>query len=180
MSNIETKNRNYYFEFIFKCYITFLLKIIGINEEVDKVLSTSLISIDRGENPSLFHNIMDYPVLTKSGKILLFEFKKGVLRTSDFKQLYDYVSKIKRKENREVIPILITIPNKGVINGCFVNFGIFLPMVVKTKSYNKCKDLSIIRYKIENKMNLTTEECSLFVTLPLLETGEDEAKLTGE
>ena len=101
MSDIETKNRNYFFEFIFKCYITFLLKIIGINEEVDNVLSTSLISIDRGENPSLFHNIMDYPVLTKSGKILLFEFKKGILRTADFKQLYDHVSKIKRKENRE-------------------------------------------------------------------------------
>ena len=31
MSDIETKNRNYYFEFLFK-YITFLLKIIGINE----------------------------------------------------------------------------------------------------------------------------------------------------
>ena len=125
MSDIETKNRNYYFEFMFKYYITFLLKIIGINEEVDKVLSTSLISIDRGKNPSLFHNIMDYPVLTKSGKILLFEFKKGILRNTDFKQLYNYVSKVKRVENREIIPILITIPNGGNLKGCFVNFGIF-------------------------------------------------------
>ena len=87
---------------------------------------------------------------------------------------------MKRMENRELIPILITIPNEGVLKGCFVNFGIFLPMVVKTKSYDNCKDLSIIRYKIENKMMLSTEECSLLVTLPLLETGEDETKLTEE
>ena len=92
-----------------------MLKLFGIDEEADEILYNERITMERGDIVEILHHIMDFPVLTKSGKILLFEFKKDMPRRADVKQLYKYFIKLHCDEAREIIPILLTIPKNGNI-----------------------------------------------------------------
>ena len=168
------------FKVLFMFFVMSILELFGIDEEVDEILYNELITMEQGDILKIFHHLMDLPVLTKSGKILLFEFKKELLRTTDFKQIYTYFKKLECQENRQVIPILITIPKGGNVDSYSTQFIKFSPLVLKTKSVDIQKDLLTIRDKFNNNQMLTKKECSLIIALPFFESDEDEGELIEE
>ena len=75
---------------------------MGIDEEITEILSTEEITFEKLPKIKLFDNFLDFQVLTKSGKIMIFEFKKGPLRKSDLKQSYEYFCRIHCKKKSDV------------------------------------------------------------------------------
>ena len=102
-------------------------------------------------------------VLAKSGKILIFEFKKNPLRTKDLKQAYEYYDRIHCKYKRDVNLIFIVISKAGKLKKYTTMDFTYHPRVIKTKKINKQKDLSIIRDKFIRDVKLTLVESSLLV-----------------
>lgn len=125
-------------------------------------------------NLKIFDNFLDFQVLTKSGKTMIFEFKKNALRSDDLKQAYDYYMNIYCKDRPELRLMLVVISKKGKIKE-FRDWNVtFHPDIVQTKKIDKSKDLKSILDKFENNEKLTSRESSLLVALPLFETGVDE------
>ena len=114
----------------------------------------------------VFENFLDFKVLTKSGKILIFEVKKNPLTKKDLKQAYEYYDRIHCRQKAEVKLIIIVLSNKGKISEYTKMDITYHPEIIKTKNINKQKELSIIRNKLHNNENLTTAESSLLIALP--------------
>ena len=180
MSIEYIKNRDLLFKLAFLYLVKHILRIFGIDEEVMEFLSTEIISIDFSEDVRLFDNFLDLRILTKSGKVLLIEFKKNSITTADLKQLYKYFLKSVCVDKRECIPILITISEKGAVSEYKKSFITFHPDIIKSKTMDKQEDLNTIRTKLKNNEVLSPYECSLLVTLPLFKTDTDEADLVRE
>ena len=53
-----------------------MLTVMGIDEEIEDILPTELISMNRKGKLKIFDQLNDFKVTTKSGKIIIFEFKK--------------------------------------------------------------------------------------------------------
>lgn len=88
---IETmRNRDLFIKIWFMFYLTNVLKALGIDEEVRDLLPTERITFENIEKPKIFDHFLDFRILTKSGKIIIFEFKKNKLTKKDFKQLFGY------------------------------------------------------------------------------------------
>ena len=79
----------------------------------------------------IFDNFMDIKILTESGKIIIFEFKKYSVRKEDLKQLFRYFCSVMCEEKRKVIPILITISEKGQIDFYKMDYNTFHPKIIK-------------------------------------------------
>lgn len=136
--------------------------------------------MDLTKNVKLFDNLLDYCAVTKSGKIIIFEFKKNSLRTKDLKQVYEYYNRLHCKKKVDVIAIIIVISKDGKIKE-YNKFDItYHPHIIKTKKINKQKDLKIIGDKFNNNQKLTCEECSLLIALPLFELEESESEIVSE
>lgn len=54
------------------------------------VLPIETIIFKKAQRAKIFDNFSDFQVLTKSGKVMIFEFKKNALRRDDLKQAYNY------------------------------------------------------------------------------------------
>ena len=119
-------------------------------------------------------------MLTKSGKIIIFEFKKNTLRKDDLKQVYDYYKRTYCKEKTDVIAILIVISKEGKITEYQELDITYHPKIIKTKKINKQKDLIEIRDKFDSNSKLTPMECSLLIALPLFDLKESEAQIVEE
>ena len=168
------------FKILFMFFIAHMFEVLGIDEEVDEILFSESLTLKHGKLLDIFHHIMDLPVLTKSNKIYLFEFKRGSLRKEDFKQLYTYFKNLECREEREVIPVLLTIPKEGNINNYSTPYVTFHPPVMRTKNIDIRKDLLTIRNKFSTNQMLTEKETSVIVGLPLFDSGEDEGELIEE
>lgn len=180
MSIETTKNRDIFVKFCFMYFLTHILKVLGIDEEIEEILPSEEITFKKIGKQKVFDNFLDFQVLTKSGKILIFEVKKNPLTKKDLKQAYEYYDRIHCKQKAEVKLIIIVLSNKGKISEYTKVDITYHPEIIKTKNINKQKDLSIIRNKLHNNENLTTAESSLLIALPLFEINESEEEITEE
>ena len=178
---IETiKNRDLFIKLSCMYFLNHILKILGINEEIIEIKPTEYITMDNKGKMKIFDNILDFVAITKSGTIIIFEFKKHVLRKKDFKQTYEYYRRVYCKEKREIKTIIITISKGGKLTE-YRHFDVtFHPKIIKTKSINQQKSLKVIRNKFINNIKLTSFECSLLIALPLFELDESEASIVRE
>ena len=85
----------------------------------------------------IFDDLNDFRVLTKSGKIIIFEFKKNILRKNDLKQVYNYYKHTYCKEKTDVIAIIIVISKEGKIKEYQELDITYHPRIIKTKTINK-------------------------------------------
>jgi hypothetical protein len=161
-------------------FLVHILKVLGIEEEIVEILPSEKITFKKIGKRKIFDNFLDFQVLTKSGKILIFEFKKNPLTKNDLKQAYEYYDRTHCREKSDVKLILIVLSAKGKITEYTKLDITYPPQIIKTKKINKQKDLSIIRDKLEHDKELTMTECSLLIALPLFELKESEAEITEE
>lgn len=174
------RNRDLLVKICFMYFLVNILKALGINEEIEDILPTEKITFENVKKPKLFDNFMDFRVLTKSGKIIIFEFKKNRLTTNDLKQLYEYYKPEFCKNDQNTKSMFIVISKGGNISEYQVSNMKFCPEIVKTKEINKQKDLKIIRNKFENNRKLNSYECSLVVAFPIFELEENEDTIVEE
>ena len=180
MSLENQRNRDLLFKICFMYYLMHILIVLGIDEEVVDVLPTELITLNIKDGFRIFDDQHDFRVLTKSGKIIIFEFKKDMLRKEDLKQTYNYYWNTYCKEKTGVIPIIIVIAKEGNIKEYIAEYFTLRPKIIKTKLINKQEDLKAIRDKFKNNRLLTSEECSLMIAFPLFDLKESEAEIVEE
>lgn len=161
-------------------FANYILKILEINEEIIEISPTELIGLENIKNPKIFNNFLDFATVTKSGKLILFEFKKNTLRKKDLKQAYCYFDRVHCKNKVPVDFIIITISDKGMISSYENKPLIFCPRIIKTKTIDKQKDLSILRDKLKHNSKLNSYDCSLMIALPLFKIKENDAEITEE
>ena len=176
----ESKNRDVFVKFIFMNFLNYVLLTLGIDEEIVEIESTENIYFKLSEMPRIFNRFLDFKAITKSGKILLFEFKKNSLRTKDLKQVFDYYINEFTRTDRPLEAIIISLSSKGRIMEYTESQLTHRPKINKTKKINKRKDLKAIRNKLDNNKKLTNQECVLLITLPLFDTCESEEDITEE
>ena len=180
MSVEEQRNRDLFLKMCFMYYLMHILIVLGIDEEVVDVLPTELITLNIKDGFKIFDDQHDFRVLTKSGKIIIFEFKKKILRKEDLKQVYNYYWNTYCKEKTSVIPIIIVIAKEGSMKEYAEEYFTLRPRIIKTKLINKQEDLKAIRDKFKNDKILTSEECSLMITFPLFDLKESEVEIVEE
>ena len=105
------RNRDFFIRVWFIFYLTNVLNALGIDEEVQDLLPTEKITFGSVEKQKIFDHFLDFRILTKSGKIAVYEFKKNKLRKKDFKQLFDYYKPEFCKDEDNVRAIFIVISN---------------------------------------------------------------------
>ena len=180
MSAETTRNRDLFIKICFMYFLNHILKVLKIDEEIDDIQPTEYITMDKKEGFKILDNLLDFVALTKSGKIIIFEFKKNMLRKSDLKQVYNYYKQVSCKEKKNTIAIIIVISKKGKITE-ITDFDItYHPRIIKTKRINKQKDLKAIRDKFKNNLKLTSEDCSLLIAFPIFELNESESEIVEE
>ena len=175
---IETgKNRDMFLKFCFMYFLNHVLVVLGIDEEIIDMLPTEKITYKKTGKVKIFDNFFDFKALTKSGKIMIFEFKKNTLTNNDLKQSFEYYTRKFCKSSEDVELIMIVLSEGGRIKE-YVKLDLtFHLRIIKTKKINKQEDLNLIQNKFENNKMLTFEECSLLVTLPLFELDVGEAEI---
>ena len=174
------KNRDLFLKICFMNFLTHILKILGIDEEIEEVMPTEIVDFEIKEKITIFDNLLDFKVLTKSGKIIIFEFKKNSLTTKDLSQVFGYCDRIHCKKKRDVISIIIVLSKRGKLDRYSKLDITYHPRIIKTKTIDKRKDLKVIRDKLEHNRKLTSEESSLLVALPLFDIDEDESAIVEE
>ena len=180
MSAEQTKNRDLFLKFCFIYFLNHILIVLGVNEEIVDVLPSEEITFKVMSKKKVFNSFLDFKVLTKSGKILIFEFKKHALRRADMKQAFDYYIGEFANTDRVVELIFIVLSDKGLIKEYGEAQLKFFPVIVKTKKIKKQKDLKVIRNKFKREKMLTIAECSLMIALPLFDVGESESVIVEE
>ena len=133
-------------------FLNHILVVLGIDEEIVDVLPGEEINFKLLSKQKVFNSFLDFRVLTKSGKILIFEFKKHALRRVDMKQAFDYYLDEFTNTDNVVELIFIVLSGKGRIRQYSEAQLKFFPKIVKTKKIKKQKGLKIIRVntKIKN------------------------------
>ena len=76
MSIEEKKNRDLFLKMCFMYFLMHILNVLGIDEEIEDILPTELITLKRKDKIKIFDDLHDFRAITKSGKIIIFEFKK--------------------------------------------------------------------------------------------------------
>jgi hypothetical protein len=161
-------------------FLNHILKILGINEKIIDIKPTEYITMDKKGKIKIFDNLLDFVAVTKSGIIIIFEFKKDTLRKKDFKQTYDYYRRVYCKEKKDVKTIIITISKGGKLTS-YTHFDVtYKPKIIKTKRINQQQNLKVIRNKFKNNRKLTSLQCSLLIALPLFELKESEGEIVRE
>ena len=174
------RNRDLFLKAWFMVYIIHVFRALGIKEEVKDILPTEKIQFEIIEKPKIFNNFLDFKVITKSGKTIIFEFKKESLIKNDFEQLFRYFLPEECSNRNNTVSMFITIAKGGKLTEQKINYLKLCPEIIKTKLINKEKDLKRIRYKFKNNIQLTPFECSLLIALPIFETGESEDEIVEE
>ena len=173
-------NRDQFLKFSFMYFLSHILRVLEIDEEIDEIMPTEQITFSKIGKRKIFDSFLDFHVVTKSGKILIFEFKKNPLTKNDLKQAFEYYDRLHCKEKADVKLIIILLSRGGKIKEYTKMDITYRPEIIKTKKINKQKPLSTIRYKLQYNNKLTEEECSLLITLPLFDINESEADITEE
>lgn len=170
---VETqRNRDLLVKICFMYFLRHILRALSIDEEITDILPTEKIRFENIREPKIFDHFLDFKVLTKSGKIIIFEFKKNRLSKEDLKQLYDYYKPEFYKDDENTKSIFIVISKGGNVTEYQVSNMRFCPEIIKTKEINKQKDLKVIRDKFDSNEMLNAFECSLVVAFPIFELGD--------
>lgn len=136
--SVETiKNCDLFIKICFMYFLNHILKILGIDEEIDDIQPIEYITMDKKEWFKILDSLLDFVVLAKSGKIIIFEFKKNMLRKSDLKQVYNYYRQIYCKEKKDTMTIISVVSKKGKIMEYNELDVTYHPRIIKTKSINK-------------------------------------------
>ena len=176
--SVETeRNRDIFLKFCFIYFLNHILVVLAIDEEIVDMLPTEKISYKKTGKIKIFDNLFDFKALTKSGKILIFEFKKNILRTEDLKQAFEYYTREFCKNDKDVELIMIVLSKSGRIREYTQLNLTFHPTIVKTKKINKQEDLNAIINKFKSNEKLTILQCSCLVTLPLFDLEESESEI---
>jgi hypothetical protein len=130
-------------------FLNHILKVLGIDEEIVDVLPTELITWTKNDMLKIFDDLHDFRVLTQSGKIIIFEFKKNSIRTQDLEQMYNYFWHTYCKEKTDVMAIIIVISKEGKIMEYTKQDFTYHPRIIKTKKINKQEDLKTIRTNLK-------------------------------
>ncbi|WP_292889034.1 hypothetical protein [Methanobrevibacter sp. UBA212] len=173
-------NRDLFLKFSFMYFLAHILKVLGIDEEIEEIMPTEMISFKKIGRRKIFDNFLDFHVVTKSEKILIFEFKKNPLTKKDLKQAFEYYDRFHCQKKADVKLIIILLSKDGKIKEYTKLDITYHPQIIKTKKINKQKPLSSIRDKLQHNKKLTEEEISLLITLPLFDIKESEADITEE
>ena len=173
-------NRDLFLKFSFMYFLAHILKVLGIDEEIKEIMPTEMISFKKIGRRKIFDNFLDFHVVTKSEKILIFEFKKNPLTKKDLKQAFEYYDRLHCQKKADVKLIIILLSRGGKIREYTKLDITYHPQIIKTKKINKQKPLSTIRDKLQHNKKLTEEEISLLITLPLFDIKEGEADITEE
>ena len=176
----DQKNRDLFLKICFMYFLIHILNVLDIKEEIDDVLPTELVSMNNDGEFKIFDDLHDFRVITKSGLIIIFEFKKNMIRTDDLKQVYNYFKRLDCKCENDIIAIIIVISKEGRIKAYDIHDVTYHPRIIKTKKINKQQDLKIIRNKLKDNIILTSMECSLLITFPLFDLEETEAEIVEE
>ena len=180
MSVEDERNRDIFLKFCFMYFLNHILIVLGIDERIVDMLPTERITYKKTGKVKIFNSFFDFKALTESGKVLIFEFKKDILRTKDLKQAFDYYISEFQNQKEGVSLILIVLSKGGRIKE-YTEFDLtFHPRIIKTKKINKQEDLNSIRNKFENNKRLTYWECSLLIALPLFDLNESEAEIVSQ
>ena len=105
----DIKNRDIFLKITFRVYLNNLLKILGIKEYIIDTIPTEYNTIDKKGSFKILNSLLDFAAITKSKKIIIFEFKKNPLTTKDLKQVNNYVKEVQCEEKTEVMAIIIVI-----------------------------------------------------------------------
>ena len=173
-------NRDLFLKFSFMYFLAHILKVLGIDEEIEEIMPTEMISFKKIGRRKIFDSFLDFHVVTKSEKILIFEFKKNPLTKKDLKQAFEYYDRLHCQKKADVKLIIILLSRGGKIMEYTKLDITYHPQIIKTKKINKQKPLSTIRDKLQHNKKLTEEEISLLITLPLFDIKEGEADITEE
>ena len=173
-------NRDLFLKFSFMYFLAHILKMLGIDGEIEEIMPTEMISFKKVGRRKIFDSFLDFHVVTKSEKILIFEFKKNPLTKKDLKQAFEYYDRLHCQKKADVKLIIILLSKDGKIKEYTKLDITYHPQIIKTKKINKQKPLSIIRDKLQHNKKLTEEEISLLITLPLFDIKESEADITEE
>ena len=176
----KMENRDVFMKICVLFFLNHVLTILGIVEEIVDILPTEEIDFKRFGKNKVYKSILDFKALTKSDRILIFEFKKNALRKKDLKQSYRYYQSVLCKNDKEVRLIIIVLSKGGKIATYDNKMITFHPEICKVKHLNKQEDLKIIRNKFINNIKLTITECALLVTLPLFDLVESEEEIVKE
>lgn len=180
MSVEETRSRDMFVKFSFMNFLNNMLIALDIDEEIVEIESIEQIYFKLREMPRIFNRFLDFKVITKSRKVLLFEFKKDPLRTNDLKQVFDYYVNEFTKIDNVLEAIIISLSDRGRITQYTESQLTHKPEIIKTKKIDKRNDLKIIRDKLDSNKKLTIQECALLITLPLFDIYESEEEITEE
>ena len=173
-------NRDLFLKFSFMYFLAHILKVLGIDEEIEEIMPTEMISFKKIGRRKIFDSVLDFHVVTKSEKILIFELKKNPLTKKDLKQAFEYCDRLHCQKKADVKLIIILLSKDGKIREYTKLDITYHPQIIKTKKINKQKPLSSIRDKLQHNKKLTEEEISLLITLPLFDIKESEADITEE
>ena len=176
----KTKNRDLLLKVAFMYFLSYILIILGIDEEIVELKPIEYVTMKKTNGLKIFNKFLDHCALTRSGKVILFEFKKDPIRKKDLKQACQYSRIVYCKEKKDVITIIITISKMGKMAKYTYQDNTFHPRIIKTKTINKQKDLKIIRDKFKTNKMLTLMDCALMITLPLFDLKESEAEIVRE
>ena len=81
---VETnRNRDLFIKVFFMYFLNHILKALGIGEEIKDIQPTEYITVDKKDRFKILDNMLDFVAMTKSGKLIIFEFKKNMVRKSD-------------------------------------------------------------------------------------------------
>ncbi len=115
MSVEDERNRDIFLKFCFMYFLNHILIVLGIDERIVDMLPTERITYKKTGKVKIFNSFFDFKALTESGKVLIFEFKKDILRTKDLKQAFDYYISEFQNQKEGVSLILIVLSKGGRI-----------------------------------------------------------------
>lgn len=144
MTPNNKKNRDLFLKICFIYFLNHILKVLGIDEEIEDTMTVEYITMKKKEKFKILNQLPDFVAITKSRKIIIFESKKNTLRKNDLKQVYDYYRQIYCKEQTDVMAIIIVISKFGKIDEYSELDITYHPKIIKTKEINKQKQLKII------------------------------------
>lgn len=158
----KIKNRDEYVKISELNYANTFLELIGLDEEIERILPTEII------NPNLYNKFTDIRGLTKSGKIIIIEGQKKVLKEQDFSRYYGYFKDTYCGYYKEVKFIIACLSEGNNLKILMTEEHIcFKPTVIEFKKIDGGEYLKGLRNKFKKQEELSHNECGILVHLPL-------------
>lgn len=145
------------------------MRILGLKPGIVRIEFPEVFSQD------LERGIMDFPVLTKMGYYIIFEFHSSPLDEAKLLRNFQYLANFRV---RVKFPVAMNIVSTERIKKSLKSIAItpdwdFAPDFYFTIDLNGDEILNSIKYKIENNIDITDEDAYLFSILPFTKYEKD-------